>query len=293
MSKPVSKAVVACLFLLTLISLSTSLHAQLPASPRRFVDNLDERCYQITDPPANLALRLDHLNPLFVQMHLPFENVVLQSPQQLCVPVKKNNIAPPPDTLPFIQYIDWKCYGISGTALNLPLNLTQLNPTIAGLLGATVGVTVQEPQLLCVPVAKGSTNPPANVLALIQYLDVKCYRVTSTVNKSATLTLSHLNPLLSTLPSEISTIGPAPQQLCVPVTKNQAPVPTNVIQYIQYSDVLCYPATGAPLGQNLMLRHLNPVLISKGLPSETVFVGNSLKLCVPVAKNGMLPPGNP
>jgi hypothetical protein len=293
MSKLASRAVVACLFLLTLISLPAAVHGQLPASPRRFVDNLDERCYQISDPAPGLALRLDHLNPLFIQMHLPFENVTLQSPQQLCVPVKKNNIPPPADTLPFIQYIDWKCYGISGTALNLPLTLTQLNPVMSGLFGPTVGVTVQEPQLLCVPVAKNSTNPPANVLALIQYLDVKCYRVTSTVNKSATLTLSHLNPLLSTLPSEISTIGPAPQQLCVPVTKNQATVPTTVIQYVEYSDVLCYPATGKPLGQNLVLRHLNPVLIAKGLPTETVFVGNSLKLCVPVAKNGMLPPGQP
>lgn len=292
MSKLVSKAVVACLFLLALIiTLPALVHAQLPASPRRFVDNLDERCYSITDPAPGLALRLDHLNPLFVQMGLPFENVTLQSPQQLCVPVKKNNIAPPADTLPFIQYIDWKCYGISGTALNVPLTLTQLNPVMSGLFGATVAVTVQEPQLLCVPVAKNSTSPPPNVLALIQYLDVKCYRVTSNVNLSKTLTLTHLNPLLSTLAPEVSTIGPAPQQLCVPVTKNQATVPTSVIQYVEYSDVLCYPATGMPLGQNLTLRHLNPVLIAKGLPTESVFVGNSLKLCVPVAKNGMLPPG--
>src|SRR5215470_2356139 len=120
MNKLVSRAVVACLFLVALITVPASVHAQLPASPRRFVDNLDERCYQITDPALNLALRLDHLNPLFVQMHLPFENVTLQSPQQLCVPVEKNHIAPPADTLPFIQYLDWKCYGISGTALNLP-----------------------------------------------------------------------------------------------------------------------------------------------------------------------------
>ncbi|HEV7504391.1 MAG TPA: hypothetical protein VGS07_05745 [Thermoanaerobaculia bacterium] len=293
MSKLVSKAVVACLFLVTLIAISAPVRAQLPASPRRFVDNLDERCYQITDSPLNLALRLDHLNPLFIQMQLPFENVILQDPRQLCVPVKKNNIAPPADTLPFIQYIDWKCYGIAGPALNLPLNLTQLNPVMAGLFGPNVAVTVQEPQLLCVPVAKNTANPPDKVLQLVQYLDVKCYRVTSEVNLSKKLTLSHLNPLLSTLPSEISSLGPAPQQLCVPVTKNQAPVPANVLPFIQYSDTLCYPATGAPLGQNLVLRHLNPVLIAKGVAPETVFVGNSLKLCVPVAKNGMLPPGNP
>jgi hypothetical protein len=288
-SKLVSKAVVASLFLLALITLPALVRAQLPVSPRRFVDNLDERCYSITDPAPGLTLRLDHLNPLFIQMHLPFEMVTLQSPQQLCVPVKKNNIAPPPDTLPFIQLIDWKCYGISGSPLNIPLTLTQLNPVISGLFGPTVGVTVQEPQLLCVPVAKNNATIPPNVLALIQYLDVKCYRVTSTVNRSAAVTLTHLNPLFSTRPPESSTIGPAPQQLCVPVTKNQTVIPTSVIQYIEYSDTLCYPATGTSLSQNVTLRHLNPLLTT--LPSENVFVSNSLKLCVPVAKNGMLPPG--
>ena len=289
MRRLIGGGLAVCLFVLAFLAMSPSAHAQLPASPRRFVDNLDERCYSITDPAPGLSLRLDHLNPLFIQMHLPFENVTLQSPQQLCVPVKKNNIAPPSDTLPFIQLLDWKCYGISGTALNIPLTLTQLNPTISGLLGSTVGVTVQEPQLLCVPVAKNNTTIPANVLALIQYLDVKCYRVTSTVNHSVPVTLTHLNPLFATLSPETSTIGPAPQQLCVPVTKNQAVVPTSVIQFVEYSDTLCYPATGAPLGQNVTLRHLNPLLTT--LPSENVFVGNSLKLCVPVAKNGMLPPG--
>ena len=107
------------------------------------------------------------------------------------------------------------------------------------------------------------------------------------------MTLAHLNPLLSTLPRENSTIGPKPEQLCVPVTKNQQPVPANVKPYIAFSDVLCYPATGAPLGMNLQLKHLNPVLVGMGLPVENVFIGNSLRLCVPVAKNGMLPPGMP
>jgi hypothetical protein len=282
------------LVVLTLMAVPAAAFAQLPASPRRFVDNLDVRCYQIANQPAlNVALRLDHLNPLFVSMGLAPENVVLGAPQQLCVPVEKNGVVPPSDTLPFIQYVDWKCYGISGPSLNLPLTLTQLNPVISGLFGSTVGVTVGAPQQLCVPVVKNNANPPANVLALVQYLDVKCYGVSSSVNSSKVVTLSHLNPLLSTLPRENSTIGPAPVQLCVPVTKNQQQVPTSVLPYIQYSDVLCYPATGASLGQNLTLRHINPVLVSMGLPSENVFIGNSLKLCVPVAKNGMLPPGNP
>ena len=294
MDRPLGKLLTGCLFVLTLMAVPAAAFAQLPASPRRFVDNLDVRCYQIANQPAlNVPLRLDHLNPLFVSMHLPFENVVLGAPQQLCVPVEKNSVVPPSDTLPFIQYIDWKCYGISGSPLNLSLTLTQLNPVISGLFGSTVAVTVGAPQQLCVPVVKNNTNPPANVLALVQYLDVKCYGVTTTVSNSKVVTLSHLNPLLATRPPENSTIGPAPVQLCVPVTKNQQAVPTTVVQYIEYSDVLCYPATGASLSQSLTLSHINPVLVSMGLPRENVLVTNSLKLCVPVAKNGMLPPGNP
>jgi hypothetical protein len=291
MDKSVGKILVRSLLLLTLLSIPAAAFAQLPASPRRFVDNLDVRCYQISGPALNVPLRLDHLNPLFVSMHLPFENVVLGAPQQLCVPVEKNGVVPPSDTLPFIQFIDWKCYGISGPSLNLPLTLTQLNPVIAGLVGPTVGVTVGAPQQLCVPVVKNNTNPPANVLALVQYLDVKCYGVTSSGGPAAVVTLNHLNPLLAGRPSEKSTLGQVPVQLCVPVTKNQQPVPDTVIQYVEYSDVLCYPASGASLSQNLTLTHINPVLVAMGLPPENVLVGNSLKLCVPVAKNGMLPPG--
>jgi hypothetical protein len=293
MDRPLGKFLVRCLFLLTLLSIPAAASAQLPASPRRFVDNLDVRCYQISGPALNVPLRLDHLNPLFVSMHLPFENVVLGAPQQLCVPVEKNGVVPPSDTLPFIQYIDWKCYGISGSPLNIPLTLTQLNPVISSLLGPTVGVTVGAPQQLCVPVVKNNVNPPANVLALVQYLDVKCYGVTSSGGPAAAVTLSHLNPLLATRPPEVSTLGQVPVQLCVPVTKNQQAVPSSVLPFIQYSDVLCYPASGASLSQNLTLTHINPVLVAMGLPVENVLVGNSLKLCVPVAKNGMLPPGTP
>jgi hypothetical protein len=293
MNKLVRRIVAGCSLALAAVALAAPAHA-LPASPRRFVDNLDVRCYQIPNqPPLNLALRLDHLNPLLVQMGLSFESVVLQAPQQLCVPVQKNNSVPPPDTLPFIRYVDWKCYGITGSPLNLTLQLTQLNPIIAGLFGSTLSVTLREPQLLCVPVVKNNVTPPSDVLQLVQYLDVKCYRVDSAQNLLRQVTLSHLNPVLSTRPREVSTIGPAPQQLCVPVKKNQQTPPSTVLPFIQFADVLCYPATGVPLGQNLTLTHLDPVLISAHLPAENVFVSNSLKLCVPVAKNGMLPPGTP
>ncbi|HTQ78829.1 MAG TPA: hypothetical protein VMM92_02450 [Thermoanaerobaculia bacterium] len=273
------------------LSLGAALQAQLPSSPRRFVDFLDERCYQISGPAISTPLRLDHLNPVLLGMGLGPQNVTLSGSQSLCVPVAKNGSVAPADTLPFIQYVDWKCYGVTGTAPNVPLHLTHLNTVFAGLFGANVDVTLLEPQQLCVPVSKNNANIPANVLALIQYLDVECFRVSSTQNLTRTITLQHLNPLLTTLSRENSSVGPTPVQLCVPVTKNQTVIPTTIQQYIAFSDVLCYPATGNPLGLNLQLKHLNPVLA--GLPVETLFVGNSQKLCVPVAKNNMLPPGNP
>src|SRR4051794_3167459 len=169
----VGKILVGCLFALILVAIPASVHARLPASPRRFVDFLDVRCYAIPNQPAlGLALRLDHLNPVLTQMGLPFENVVLGPPQKLCVPVQKETNVPPVDTLPFIRFVDWKCYGITGEPINVPLTLTQLNPVMVNLFGPTVKVTLREPQQLCVPVVKNTANPPANVLQLVQELDV-------------------------------------------------------------------------------------------------------------------------
>ena len=73
--------------------------------------------------------------------------------------------------------------------------------------------------------------------------------------------------------------------------KNKNAPPSSILPFVEFADVLCYPATGAALGQTLSLRHINPLLT--GLPVENLFVGASQQLCVPVAKNGMLPPGTP
>jgi hypothetical protein len=283
------KILAGCLFALILAAAAAPVQAQLPASPRRFVDFLDVRCYQISNqPPLNFTLRLDHLNP--VLQNLPFETVVLGSPQQLCVPVQKNNNVAPADTLPFIRFVDWKCYAITGPSIDFPLTLTHLNPVMSGLFGPNISVTLREPQLACVPVVKNNVNPPANVLQLVQELDVKCYRAENTSTVTKNITLTHLNPVLAGIAPEVSTVG-VPQQLCVPVIKNQRKPPTTILPYVQFADVLCYRASGAPLGQNLSLRHINPLMTT--LPVENVFIGSSLKLCVPVAKNGVLPPGNP
>jgi hypothetical protein len=83
----------------------------------------------------------------------------------------------------------------------------------------------------------------------------------------------------------------APIQLCVPVAKNQQFPPADIRQIVQFADVLCYRIQGPPLNMQLTLDHLNPVLRNMNLPAENVFVADTRKLCVPVAKNGVFPPG--
>lgn len=281
----------ACLF--ALLALPAAVAAQPLPTPADFVRFLDLRCYDIPgQPPINVPLQLDHLNPVFVQSGAPAEQVVLQEPQDLCVPVRKESQVVPSTVLPFIQYADLKCYGIKGPSLDLPIHIDQLNPVISGLLGPSTDVIVREPQQLCVPVAKNDQTPPPGVLSLISYLDLKCYRVEAPAIHPAPIMLTHLNPLFVGTPSEQTEIeGPAPIQLCVPVAKNQKFPPTSVAPIIRYSDVLCYDLKGLPLDKNLKLSHLNPVLRGMGLPAEQVDVKDTTKLCVPVAKNGLFPPG--
>jgi hypothetical protein len=59
-----------------------------------------------------------------------------------------------------------------------------------------------------------------------------------------------------------------PQQLCVPVMKNQRKPPTAILPYVQYADVLCYGATGAPLGQNLTRKQGDHAMRADGPPGH-------------------------
>jgi hypothetical protein len=292
MDKLVRQAVFGVFVLALVLSLPAS--AQPLPTPGQFVRFLDLRCYDIPDqPPLGVPLVLTHLNPVFINAGAPPENVVLQEPEDLCVPVRKNAQVIPPQSFPFLQHADLKCYRIDGPPLNLNVNLSQLNPAIAALYGANVNVWVREPQQLCVPVMKDDQVVPSGVLDLIKFLDIKCYRVDAPFIPDKPINLTHLNPLFAGIPAEAATIqGPTPIQLCVPVAKNgMNPTPAAVAQIIRYSDVLCYNLKGLPLDKQLKLTHLNPVLRNMGLPPEDVLVTDSTKLCVPVAKNGMFPPG--
>lgn len=293
MNKLVRQVTIGAFLFLALLALPADLAAQPLPTPKDFVSFLDLRCYRTPNqPPLNVPLVLDHLNPVFQELGAPPEQVWVWEPNDLCVPVRKNDQVLPASVLPFIQYADLKCYRINGPSLDLPIHVDQLNPEIANLFGPSDHVIVREPQQLCVPVAKNNQYPPPSVLELIQWLDLKCYRVDASPIPWAPIKLTHLNPLFSGIPTEEAWIeGPAPIQLCVPVAKNQKIPPDSVLKIIAYSDVLCYNLRGFPLNWNLKLDHLNPVLRAMGLPPEFVWVTDSDKLCVPVAKNGWFPPG--
>lgn len=290
MRKLVRPVMLGGLLLLAFLVLPAGAFAAPPA-PAAFVKHLDVRCYTIPNQPAlGINLQLNHLNPVLTGMGLPAENVTVGPPQDLCVPVRKNTQTVPADVLTYIRFVDWKCYAISGPPLNLSLALNQLNPVMANLVGATSNVIVREPQQICVPVYKNNAIPPPDVQELINYLDVKCYRIETSQNPAGKqLTLWHLNPLITNPPETVNFLGPA-HQLCVPVKKNLQSPPPAVLPIIQYSDVLCYRTTGAPLNRNFTLTHLNPVLKAMGLPAESITTTNPSKVCVPVAKNGFFPP---
>ncbi len=293
--RPVRLAATFALILGLAVTVPAAMQAQPLPTPKDFVSNLDLRCYRLNDqPPLNVPLQLDHLNPFFVQKGLPEEHVVLGKPLELCLPVYKNQIQPPPTSLAFLRYADLKCYQITGPSLDLDLHLDHLNPEIPPLLGPFVDGIVREPQQLCVPVRKNNQVIPQAVLQLIQWLDIKCYRFEPTQHAGGqSIFLNHLNPLYAGIPGQKGVFSTAPDpQLCVPVMKNlQKPTPDSVLNIIQYSDVLCYPIQAPALNQPVVLNHLNPVLRQMGLPAENVVVGGTTKLCVPVAKNGFFPPG--
>ncbi len=279
--------------------LAPTLVMGLPASPRRWVDNLDERCYQFlgNQTPLNATVSLTFLDPVLVAMGLQAGNVLLGAPQKLCVPVEKNLTPPPSDTLPYISQLDWECFAISGPSLGINLDLNQLNPIIATLFGSGVTVTVGAPQQLCVPVYKNTTVPSTDVQKLVDYVDVECFGVTSSQSIAGKpITLSHLNPLFSgRTPENLTFPTPGPFQLCVPVAKNGDVPSSDILPYVEYSDVLCYPMLGVSLDSILTLTQLDPVLLGSPyfVKPVTFSVGPSRSLCVPVEKNHDLPPGTP
>jgi hypothetical protein len=257
-------------------------------TPLSFTSHLDLECFRTRpyQPPVSFPIVTRHLNPLLA--HLPVETSVLGEREQLCVPVAKNHISPPPAVLPFIRFVDLACYRITGQSVNEPLRLSHLNPVFSHL--PPHSVTIFRPVQLCLPVIKNGVVPPPHVRRLVQYIDLKCYVESPQVPLNRTVTLSHLNPVLGHLPAHGARITEN-RQLCVPVQKNNQPIPPEVLDIIRWIDLEKYDIVTPPLpaAVNLTLHHLNPLLT--GLPAEPVTINAAHQLLLPVAKNGVIPPG--
>jgi hypothetical protein len=119
-------------------------------------------------------------------------------------------------------------------------------------------------------------------------LDLECFRTEPYVPPTTTLVTRHINPVLVNLPVEANTLGPR-EKLCVPVAKNGVIPPPGVVDFVRFVDLSCYRIQGANVNFPLNLRHLNP-LFSTSVPPKNVTIFYPQHLCVPVIKNGVVPP---
>ncbi|WP_436757748.1 hypothetical protein [Streptosporangium sp. V21-05] len=188
-----------------------------PSSALNFIRFIDLACYRISGTTVTTGLVLSHLNPLF--QSLPRTQVSLNTPQQLCVPVIKNNVNPPAEVLSLIRHIDLKCYGITpNTPLNQQLSLRQLNPVLTPII-PTHGAVVLNARQLCVPVQKAGDVIPDEVLKVVRWIDLEKFDLSTPALPAVSLTLRHINPVLAGLPIEQAVLSGA-SQIALPVAKN-------------------------------------------------------------------------
>jgi hypothetical protein len=264
--------------------------AALP-SPLAFVSGLDLECFATPGPALNLSLTLKHLNPVLQSLGLPAHTVVIRELQQTCMPVMKNGVWPSSTALAFIRHVDLACFRVDAAPLSTPvtLSLKHLNPVLGNLplhYDALIG-----PAQLCVPVMKNGVAPPPDVIDLVRYLDLECYRVDPVSSHPwFGLSLQQLNPQLTGIPAHGMTLGPANRQMCVPVQKNNQAIPAASLDIIRWVDLEKFQASPAlsiaPVG--VVLSHLNPLFAT--LPRFTVTLQTADSLMVPVSKNGKTPP---
>ncbi|WP_329430007.1 hypothetical protein OG339_17370 [Streptosporangium sp. NBC_01495] len=188
-----------------------------PSTVLNFIRFIDLACYKISGTTVTTGLVLSHLNPLF--QSLPRTQISMNTPQQLCVPVVKNNVFPPDEVLSLVRHIDLKCYGITpNTSLNQQLSLRQLNPVLTPII-PTHGAQVLNARQLCVPVQKAGDNIPEEVLKIVRWIDLEKFDIVTPALPAVSLSLRHINPVLAGLPPEPAVLSGA-SQLALPVAKN-------------------------------------------------------------------------
>ncbi len=265
-----------------------------PPSPYELASQLDFECRpaQGVAPAPQVFIR--QLNPV-LRNRLPNQMANLGALEQVCVPVAKDGQIPGPRALPIVAMSDLACYRAVAAPVDVDVTLSHLNPVLAGLPEEDVHLTSL--QQVCVPVSKNDSQLPPAIKQIVSHLDFACYELSeATPEADRTLVLSHLNPVIQAmqLPNRVVDMKRA-KQLCVPVAKNNEVVPPGVLDLVQWIDFLKYRidivgAAVPPLP--LWLNHLNPLFA--GLNRFPVVLTNQdLRLMVPVAKDGQLPPGHP
>jgi hypothetical protein len=130
--------------------------------------------------------------------------------------------------------------------------------------------------------------------AVATSLDLECYR-TPGPPLNASVNLTQLNPVLKALgvPTQLATIGNL-AQTCVPVQKDASPPAPGALPFVSQIDFACYHIDVPPLPNPVALKltHINPLLVQKGLPKHDVTLTQGTQLCLPVAKNQIVPQGN-
>jgi hypothetical protein len=207
--------------------------------------------------------RLSHrrfgLGAVVLGVGLAASSMVAAAPEQDPVAA----VLPLPGPNQFVTGLDLECFTTPGPQLNVPITLSHLNPVLIALGLAPHQVFVRELQQTCVAVEKNGVRPQAAAFPFIRQVAFACYRVElPPPMMGPTLRLRHLNPVLANLPVHDDVLI-RPEQLCVPVNVNGAPLLPEVRQLVQFIDLECYSTE--PIGThpsfNLMLRQLNPELV--------------------------------
>ena len=259
-------------------------------SPRDFVRGLDLECYHSEGPPPVQELDIRQLNPVLKGI-LPNQKITLGPMVQTCLPVAKNNNIPPAAVRRFISMVDLSCYSAEAAPVDVDVNLRHLNPVLQDL--PAEDVTLKRLRRFCSPVRKNDAQIDPAVLRLTRHLDFACYEFEDpTPSADRDLELSHLNPLVREMgfPNRHVHLERA-NQLCVPVGKNQQPIPEDVQRVVEWTDFMQYrfdvinPNPVPPI--QLWLTQLNPLFNGFATPA---LLHDPYTLMVPVAKNNTPPP---
>jgi hypothetical protein len=185
-----------------------------------FIQHVDFACYRIDAAPlpAPLTLNLRHLNPVLA--NFPGHTTTLTGPVQLCLPVAKNTINPPPAVLQLVRFIDLECYRAFGDHPTFTLNLQQLNPQLTASIPPHNMTLVQTPRQVCVPVQKNNQVIPPAILNIVRWVDLEKFAASpSVIIHPVNVLLRHLNPLFTGL-APVPVVLERGSALMVPVSKN-------------------------------------------------------------------------